>query len=178
MVQVSCITRRSEALLLFNMSCHFHQFKCNYLARGILRFRVAERSIQNLWRIKGIPCRAVQRARTEGETSWRDRFRRLRGWKSTPERYSADFLIPALLIAALHARPRLFAVFFNEEWGLAVWARLAHRTIPDRELTLGIITTCVEGSSFLGALLCQISCILRAFDAQRNRFGRLAFWIG
>src|SRR5689334_24881234 len=90
----------------------------------------------------------------------------------------AGFLVSAFLIAALHARPRLLTVLFNEEGSLATGARLVHGAIPDGELTLGIIAAGVKRPPFLRALLRKIAPVLRAFDSQRNGFGRLAFRIG
>ena len=91
---------------------------------------------------------------------------------------SARFFVPTFFVAALHAGPCLLTIFFDKERGVAIRAWFIHRTIPDGELAPGIITTRIEGTPLLRALLSQISAVLRAFDAERNGFGRLAFWIG
>ncbi len=98
--------------------------------------------------------------------------------RGTTQEKLADFLVATLLVAALHARPCLLAVFFNKEWRLAAWAGFIHGAIPNCELALGIVTARIERASLLRPLLCEISAILRAFNTERNRFRRLAFWVG
>src|SRR5690349_18213045 len=91
---------------------------------------------------------------------------------------SAGFPIPTLVIATLHAASGLLGVFFDEKGGMALRARFIHGPVPHREFTLRIIGACVKRASFLCALLRKIAAVLRALDAERDGFGRLAFGIG